>query len=446
MVEIKRVIERLSVVVALSLMLSPSMLHAASESDSLLAQIKSIEMQEDSLRSVVVDYRDDFAEGDNSKAKEIEALELKIFDLLRRREALQSRVKSVSRESSSSKEVAAESIATIANSQAIANRLTRDDLSTLRRADRSDREAATLYNKYIEQYQYQKSLQQLYAQTQSEQESIKIRVEFDALTPKTDSLLEELRRLWGAAYDDKLYIYALLLEGLGETTRLNDGEAMIREQLSPISTLAAAERDELSIATEYGYQKRALVRYEESVAEALALVEARDSLRRVSKSLSVADVVEVERLEIKVRNFIEYDPIKFSSAPRYSTKSPIPEAKVYPQGRIYRIQLGAYKSKQLPSLFRGAYPICYDRTFGFWTYYLGGFATMVEAEAAVAQCRKAGFKRPEVVVWSGGERRNLAREPLPVTKGFRVVLSNVESIPSNLSTIVERLCGRGVDI
>ena len=61
---------------------------------------------------------------------------------------------------------------------------------------------------------------------------------------------------------------------------------------------------------------------------------------------------------------------------------------------------------------RGAYPLSYlvndDRK---WCYYAGGFATREEAEAAQSLLKARGFVRPEIVVWTDGEYRNLRRTP-----------------------------------
>ena len=62
--------------------------------------------------------------------------------------------------------------------------------------------------------------------------------------------------------------------------------------------------------------------------------------------------------------------------------------------------------------FRGAYPLSYlVNDEGKWCYYTGGFATREEADSVQDVLRRHGFVRPEVVVWTDGEYRNLSREP-----------------------------------
>ena len=74
--------------------------------------------------------------------------------------------------------------------------------------------------------------------------------------------------------------------------------------------------------------------------------------------------------------------------------------------------LGTFNTKRAAATFRGAYPLFYlIDDAGKWCYYTGGFATREEADRAQALLKKHGFVRPEVVVWTDGEYRNLAHEP-----------------------------------
>ena len=135
------------------------------------------------------------------------------------------------------------------------------------------------------------------------------------------------------------------------------------------------------------------------------------------------------RIDVAERYFLDYDSVSFSSTPKYSYQHPIPECKVYEHGTIYRILLGTFNTKRAVSTFRGAYPLSYlvndDRK---WCYYAGGFATREEAEAAQKLLKARGFVRPEIVVWTDGEYRNLSKDPEAQHIAYRVEIVSSEAL------------------
>ena len=48
--------------------------------------------------------------------------------------------------------------------------------------------------------------------------------------------------------------------------------------------------------------------------------------------------------------------------------------------------------------------------YGKYRYFAGGFASDSTAFAAQEQCRKIGFRKPEVVVWVDGQYFNLSED------------------------------------
>ena len=179
---------------------------------------------------------------------------------------------------------------------------------------------------------------------------------------------------------------------------------------------------------EYFLRKRASVEYEQTMAGVLGLDAARDSLDAVARRLAETDFRQ-PKITIAERLFLDYDSVAFSKTPKYSYKNPIPECRVYARGTIYRILLGTFNTKRAADLFRGAYPLFYlINDEGKWCYYAGGFATREEADAAQALLKKRGFLRPEVVVWTDGEARNLSREPEAEAVAYRVEITGSESL------------------
>lgn len=81
--------------------------------------------------------------------------------------------------------------------------------------------------------------------------------------------------------------------------------------------------------------------------------------------------------------FLEYEPIGFVTPAKYNASHHIPEVKVYERGTIYRILLGTYTNRTNGGyLFKGAYPLGYEKVEGKYAYYAGGYRTLDEARAA----------------------------------------------------------------
>ncbi|MFR9630464.1 MAG: SPOR domain-containing protein [Rikenellaceae bacterium] len=425
----------------------------------LVDEADSLQSVENKLRKGLSEYRIGYKVGDEQLARQIEQTELQIFDTHQRRIDVQGRIneieqrqelanigtlRHVEEEESTAVngvEIGGESVATISRSRVLAAALSSDDLESLREMDDLERELGELYDEALQGYMTLANLSQLYAQTKSETEARKYQGSFNKIVDDVESMFLDLEDDWGEVYDTKSYIYAVLLEVMGREDLLDVGENLLR---NGAAGFMVDEDNPYCSAQLYQMQKSALLSYEGKIAQALALDLAVDSLGRASKSIAAKDgLSKLEYVEITERNFIEYENVKFSTKQRYKSSSQIPVAKSYSRGRIYRLQLGAFKSAQAPTLFRGAYPLSYDKTYGFWTYYTGGFATYAEAEKAQALCKSVGFKRPEIVVWNDGKRRNYTRTPLPATKGYRVIISGSDELPQSVTSLIPTMCGSG---
>ncbi len=427
---------------------------------SLIGREAALSAQRESLLSDIANRRAEFSNGEGSKQSELEALESDLFDLQRELSGVSSAAREIEQRweldnlnvdradgvvaeaTSGDIEIVGESVATIVESRVVREMLSEDNFELLQSVVEREREADGLYAEFVDLYNKMRDTKQLYSQTESESDAAGYMATFRAITPQADSLLVVLDRTWSRVYDDKVFLYNLMLETLGQEDLLLKSEEMLREWGAKIPE----ESDDAAIvAVEYDAQKRALLQYDITIGEVLKLKRAttasRDAFVRINAS---GDVVLLRDVEIRERNFIDYEDIKFSSAPKYK-KGEIPDAKLYKKGTIYRIQLGAFKLSQLPSIFRGAYPLSFDKALGFWTYYAGGYETMLEAQKGQELCKKRGFKRPEIVVWRNGVRRNISREPLAATKGYRVSVDGVSDISPAVEAVIARICGK-VDI
>ncbi len=462
MVEIKKIY--VSALTLLSIMMMGSLsaatpieaLRGDSDYMSLVKRVNGVEQEICELRSGVAQARAAYAAGNSGVAKKIEVAELKIFDLQQLHNTLEGQISereelwalsnigdgaggATERPSSRVELPEGDNRVTMISKSGLAESiLGRDDLDKLRRCDVAEARVWELFSLSTSGHSRLVELESKYSQTKQESEALKIQQEFNAMVPVVDSLFGVMGGEWNEIYEHKSYCYAVMLESLGRESVLESGEQILRGGLSGVD---ADEENPYRVAQIYDMQKRAMLSYECSVAQDLGLTVALDSLRGALKGITARGEAEaLARVEIKERNFIEYSDVKFSSTPIYKKSSQIPEAKLYPRGRVYRLQLGAYKTAQVPSIFRGAHPLSFDETYGFWTCYVGAFATYAEAEKAQKLCRAKGFKRPEIVVWDDGERRNYGREPLAATKGFRVIVDGVEELPKEFDSLVDTMC------
>ncbi len=320
--------------------------------------------------------------------------------------------------------------------------LPENDYAALRRAQRLELRAVECVNRFFANRETALDLVAAYAAALNEAEALEIAARFEAVEGANDTLADSLAGIWNYVYDNKTYAFDYLMEKYGAE------ELLRREEERRIETARAVEalrgRTASDAVADYFLRKEATVGYETAVAEFFGLDAARDSLRGVAKQLAQIDF-RVPRPVLEERSFIEYDSIQIVRTPRYTYQNPIPECRMYAHGTVYRILLGTFNTKRAASTFRGAVPLCYriDEE-GKWCYYAGAFATRDEAEAAQQQMKRAGFLRPEIVVWTDGEYRNITREPGSV-RSYRVEIVGAEQLSEAMKELIGSLEG-GVEL
>ncbi len=202
-------------------------------------------------------------------------------------------------------------------------------------------------------------------------------------------------------WDTKSYSYTLLLDLMNKTgaidefgnksTQARSAEAQLRGNTESVPVSA------------YPIRKHLTLDYEMTLAQTLGLNKALDSLGRALADVDAAQF-DYPPIVLDEKLFIDYAPITFHSPAMYNASNPIPELVIYGKGTIYRILLGSFLRAQPVSVFRGACPVGLWRTDeGRYNYYAGGFATQQEAEAALEQIKKAGFKAPQIALWDYGD-------------------------------------------
>lgn len=327
----------------------------------------------------------------------------------------------------------------------VANALFREqlpalDYRALQTAQRREKSVAEMAEACLANYESIESLKISYDTITSAEPAAILYERYETLQNLNRTLCDSLNKMWGRIFDNKNYAYAYILDKLGKEELLAASE----EKMSALRQQIAAERgmyysDELA---SYQLQKRAMVEYETQLSEALGLTRAKDSLRQVTAQLGERDY-RLPKLFLEERLFLDYEPVGFASPAKYNASNHIPEVQIYDRGTIYRILLATYSNRTNGGyLFKGAYPLGYEKVDGKYAYYAGGFRTLEEAREALAEMKKRGFRRPEIVVWNDGVRTNLADAAEEgKTPMFRVEVTGLDELSENLRDSIQSVAG-----
>lgn len=314
------------------------------------------------------------------------------------------------------------------------------DYGALQAAQRNEQTVTEIIDACLENYAAIESLKITYDTVTAAEPAAVLYERYETLQSLNRSLCDSLRRVWNRTYDNKNYAYTYILDKMGQENLLTASE----EKMSAVRQQIAAEKGKYYSDELYAYllQKRALVAYEISLAEALGLTRAKDSLQTVAGDLEARDY-RLPKLYLEERLFLDYEPIGFVSPAKYNASNHIPEVAIYDRGTIYRILLATYSNRTNGGyLFKGAYPLGYEKVDGKYAYYAGGFRTLEEAQDAQAEMKKRGFRRPEIVVWNDGVRTNLAdAEEEGKSLQFRVEASGLNDLPEELRSAIEGVAG-----
>jgi hypothetical protein len=251
--------------------------------------------------------------------------------------------------------------------------------------------------------------------------------EFVAVQEENLELESTIADDWATIFDNKTYAYNILLDKEGHyalrdsfNLHLNDIAARVADSDVPSSALF-----------NYALQRRALTEYEVDIARTLGLGKAVDSLSAQINQPRHNAILGMSKIgQISERVFLNYEDITIHSPAIYNSRNPIPECEIYPKGTIYRILLGSFSTEQSPSIFRGAAPLFVQHIYGKYRYFAGGFASDSTAFAAQEQCRKIGFRKPEVVVWVDGQYFNLSEDMESDSENhkYRIVIESEEPL------------------
>lgn len=239
------------------------------------------------------------------------------------------------------------------------------------------------------------------------------------------ALSDSIAHVWSFIYDNKIYAYNYLLDRLNKSEQLSNFDSQFRK----INQQIASMREKVASDAVYGYPlcKKLVLDYELSLSDMLGYTQAHDSLTKVAQQIGALNYAFAP-VNPAPRNFIEYGAIEVTSPSKYNYAHPIPENEIFKYGTVYKVQVGSFLRKQPVSIFRNVSPLCYEKTDeGRYVYYAGAFRELSEAQAAVEQLSKIGFRKPMVVVWRDGIFEALGEDASPSTSAEQAdVLYRVE--------------------
>lgn len=278
------------------------------------------------------------------------------------------------------------------------------DLSMLVRANSYEGVFEGIEAKYLENHAKLMKLQVEYDSCKNQYTADTISNMFFAIDNLNKAIEDSVSMAMGYIFDTKLYTFSYLFDKMnysGMLNRLENDLTIMRNEMSerPADAINA-------VMYNLPLQRSFLLDQEIALAEHLGESSSVDSLRAVKATINKQSYNQ-PRAEIIERIFIEYVPIKEVSTPFYNASNPIPRLEHFRRGTVYRLFVGSFSSVQAVSVFRNTTPVYHDIESNRHNYYLGGFATLEEAQQAQIQLRNIGFRRPQVVVWVDDVFENL---------------------------------------
>ncbi len=441
----------------LSVVMGESKTHiAALEGDenymSLVGEEQSISFREDSLSQELATSRAKYNEGGVDKEscrEQIFDIEQQLLDLRVEKSGIINQINAIEQQwsldnmssgvaeqsSFGSNEQGEDRAESISKSRFAAEKLSSSDLETLRKVESQGQQLNMDVKEYAANYQKLALLKLEYEQATSQSDADEKVVQYNALDSLNGVLASKISREWLTIADEKSFGYALLMESAGFADVFEIEERLKIEAAESIES----RRDETKCweLLNYHFSYLSMTELEIAVAERLKLPEAQRLLRGVSDSLRMSGF-DFPNIQIEERLFLDYADVIFSTNSIYTSANPIPFGEVYERGVIYRLLVGSFKARQAASLFRGASPICIIKNEeGMFSYYIAGYKTLSEAESARKLLLEKGFRRPEVVEWRDGERRNLTTNPRREESKYRVEISGVTELTPDMRSVIE---------
>ena len=420
---------------------------------SAIAEERQLKNTVDSLSGVVTELRETLA--DNSAdydrlSAEILQLESNVINLNNRRSAIAGRITAIESEwlavnsdyndrdidpdiVTSTEEIT--NYADLVRNSYFRRALSDGDYSTLLMAQEYEVVAMNLLAEYDRCYRNLEQVKAEYDAAKCDAAAESLMTQLYKMQYECTKVSDLLSEVWNRVYDNKSYIYELILD--------KDGceDVLLRAEKLQAATRQHKNRESGCYAsdavTAYCLGKRCLLSCEIDIANTAGLKNAADSLSAAASLFSSVQY-DYKPVNIARRNFVVYSSLTPSSQTYYSTKRPIPECEVYSYGTIYRIRLERTNKPQPQSRFNGMQPVyCKRNPDNSVTYYAGGYRTIEDAENGLNVAKRLGFGSAVIAAWFDGEYGEGTEElERLAAKSFIVEIKGADELPARVRDII----------
>lgn len=381
----------------------------------LLASQDALRRAEDSTQTLISTNRKAFETATDQKdirAKEIVKLEGELYEIRNKIGKTTAQISSIEQEyiinninsvPTASNAGSAKESRTLFASPIFTSNLSSADIKTLSAEPKTvEPKILELKAKIDNLYSALDTLKQEYDASQDQEQVDSILKVAGNLKEQIEDADSQVEKIWIKLYNKKLDAYMILIDKIGRIDRLKleqldtesrqvrRAEGLAGEQLAPM------------LAT-YPLQRQLTLDYEITIAENQNLKLAKDSLEAERKRGMLQGPTYPD-VHFQPRNLIYYGPITKSETPLYATVADIPTLKIPKRGLYYTIQLSAMTTPPKDvAILKGMTPLMQEKlTDGRTRYASGGFKTYAEAQAALSQMVKAGFRAPIIAAWLDG--------------------------------------------
>ncbi|MFI3330322.1 MAG: SPOR domain-containing protein [Rikenellaceae bacterium] len=420
--------------------------------EALIKQSEKINESEKQISEQLKTLREEYSNPDSDKssvATQILALEDKLFALRNSKGELQRKITSLEQEYllqnlSKQKQVKnqeADSITfteqsiDITKNQALVSALSADDYKALVSSNKREVSITNYIRIFMSNYKSLKNISEQYKTVKKQASADSLYNKYLMLSKLNDKISDSVEVIWNDLYYQKAYAYSYIFDKNNRIDLIeNHQNRALTAQNFMSENLGIYASD---IIAAYPKLKQSLLCTEIDLCELLELDKAKKAHENRKKSVDSLNYC-LDKIIINIKNLIDYQDLKFGSMP-YTKSHPVPQCPIYERGEIYRISVGNFSAQQQPSIFRKTTPIYYMREKNkTYTYYIGGFETLKQAEDAAKKLKQHGFRRPIIQKWLDSERVEIGKESTKHNEGiFRMEITLSDSeLPDNVKQLI----------
>ncbi len=286
--------------------------------------------------------------------------------------------------------------------------LSANDLELLKIKPQQQENTRLVVEEIIALYTQLKEIKLHYDNASSQQVIDSLRNEAFNLSNEIEQINSTSGSEWQKYFNEVMAVYLVMLDisPNSDRTTLENIDRKNRETLREKSLL-----QQNSLApnlTAFNLECQLLLDYQMAIANAADINKAYNALEKVTLEPLECDFPEIE---FGQRILTIYSPVVEDYDYGYTKVSEIPEIIIPYKGVYYTVRVALFSSKPTNlSTFRSAGPLqLYKTSEGKYSYQVGGFKTLSEAEEGLAKAKKIGFKSPAIIAYIDGELSTVAK-------------------------------------